>query len=117
MTARTRKGCRFKWSNECEVSFHALKTCLTQAPLLSYPTREGEYILDTDASDCGLGTTLSQIQDGQERVITYASSTLSKNQQAYCPTYKELLAVRLLIILGHISIIVIDSLCALIMHL
>ena len=36
---------------------------------------------------------LSQIQNGEDRVIAYASRTLSKSQQRYCTTYRELLAV------------------------
>ena len=97
LTALTRKGVKFSWSPECEVAFQTLKTCLTQAPVLSYPTNNDPYILDTDASNYGLGATLSQIQDGEERLIAYASRTLSKNQQSYCTTYKELLAVRLFV--------------------
>eukprot|EP00731_Ephydatia_muelleri_P021521 Em0014g112a len=52
------------------------------------------YILDTDASDTGIGAVLSQISDeGSERVIAYASRSLSRPEQRYCVTRKELLAV------------------------
>ena len=61
--------------------------------MLSYPLPEGEFILDTDASNVGIGGVLSQIQDGQEKVIAYFSKTLSKPERNYCATRKELLAV------------------------
>lgn len=50
-------------------------------------------MLDTDASDVGIGAVLSQKQtDGSERVIAYASRVLSKPERRYCVTRRELLA-------------------------
>ncbi|KAG5886026.1 hypothetical protein JTB14_023667 [Gonioctena quinquepunctata] len=70
-----------------------LKGALINAPILSYPLPKGKFILDTDASNVGLGAVLSQIQEGQERVIGYFSKTLSKPKRNYCVTRRELLAV------------------------
>ena len=39
---------------------------------------EGEFVLDTDASDNAKGAVLSQEQDGEERVIAYGSHTMGK---------------------------------------
>ncbi|VDH95429.1 Hypothetical predicted protein [Mytilus galloprovincialis] len=89
----TRKNQSFKWSDECEESFNKLKERLISAPILSFPKDEGLFILDTDASLNGVGAVLSQIQDEKEKVISYASRTLSKSQRNYCVTKRELLAV------------------------
>lgn len=35
---------------------------IVSAPILSYPQKEGKFILDTDASLYGIGAVLSQIQ-------------------------------------------------------
>lgn len=57
------------------------------------PTKEGHFILDTDSSEFAMGAELMQIQDGQERIISYASIALLPEQKRYCTTRKELLAV------------------------
>lgn len=61
--------------------------------MLGYPTAGGKYILDTDASSHSIGAVLSQLQWGEERVLTYVSSHLTPAQQRYCVTRRELLAV------------------------
>ena len=66
---------------------------LTTAPILGMPRDEGTYILDTDASNVGLGAVLSQEQDGHEVVLAYASRTLSRAEMNYDVTRRELLAV------------------------
>ncbi len=54
---------------------------------------EGKYILDTDTSNHSIGAILAQLQWGEERVITYASTHLTPAQMRYCVTTRELLAV------------------------
>jgi hypothetical protein len=49
--------------------------------------------VDTNASNFGIGGVLSQIQDGQERVIAYYCKTLNKAKRNYCVTQRELLAI------------------------
>ena len=45
--------------------------------MLAIPRSQGKFVLDTDASDLAIGGELSQIQDGQERTIAYASAVLN----------------------------------------
>lgn len=89
----TDKNRAFVWTKECEEAFAKLKRCLVTSPILAYPAAKGQFYLDTDASNTGIGAVLSQEQDGIERVIGYASRTLSKPERNYCVTRRELLAV------------------------
>ena len=95
MTALTQKNTPFVWDDSCESSFIALKKHLTSSPTLAYPSSHPAdlFILDTDASNFGIGAVLSQVQDGDTKVISYASKSLSASQRNYCTTYRELLAV------------------------
>lgn len=89
----TQKNTKFIWTEECEIALQKLKKSLTTAPILAYPDFNKDFILDTDASDKGIGAVLSQVHEGKERVISYASRTLSKAEQRYSVTRRELLAV------------------------
>jgi hypothetical protein len=88
-----RKNVKFYWGPEQEEAFVELKRRLVTAPVLTMPRDEGEYVLDTDASNVALGAVLSQMQEGIEKPIAYASRSLSKSERMYCTTRKELLAV------------------------
>ena len=86
-------GRHFSWTEEADAAFQELKRRLTQAPVLGYPLPDGKFILDTNASNYATGAVLSQVQDGQERVISYFSQSLSKAERQYCVTQKELVAI------------------------
>ena len=51
----TEKAGAFKWSEECEDAFRHLKQVLMEAPILAYPNTTASFILDTDASNHGIG--------------------------------------------------------------
>ena len=91
----TKKDCQYVWSAQCQEAFKKLKESLISAPILSYPTETDLFVLDTDASGVGVGVVLSQVQNGQEKVISYFSNSkcLSKPERKYCVTRRELLAI------------------------
>lgn len=89
MTRLTQKNRSFVWDESCQKSFKKLKQLLVSSPILVYPTLKGQFILDTDASLFGIGAVLSQVQNGEERVIAYASRALNRSQRRYCTTRRE----------------------------
>lgn len=84
---------KFSWSSECDEAFNQLKNKLTTAPILALPNDDEDYVLDTDASGVSIGAVLSQMQDGQEKVICYGSRVCSLAEQNYDVTRRELLAI------------------------
>lgn len=89
----TEKGRRFKWGPDCDKAFLTLKACLITSPVLAYPDPGKRFVLDTDASDVGIGAVLSQETEGGERVVAYASRALTKAEWRYATTKKELLSM------------------------
>ncbi|KRY42282.1 Retrovirus-related Pol polyprotein from transposon 17.6 [Trichinella spiralis] len=74
-------------------AFDALKYHLTSAPVLAYPDFHRQFIVDVDASGDGLGAVLSQREEKAERVVAYASRTLTKAERRYCATRREMLGL------------------------
>ncbi|UFO01039.1 hypothetical protein LOK48_06560 (plasmid) [Wolbachia endosymbiont of Corcyra cephalonica] len=89
----TEDKCSFTWDSSCDSAFNELKQRLCEAPILGYPNRNGRFIVDTDASNTGIGGVLSQEQGDRQVVIAYFSKSLSKPERNYCVTRRELLAV------------------------
>ncbi len=92
-TNSQRKIKKFLWTTDCQEAFDSLKSKLTEAPILSYPNFSEPFILDTDASNTAIGAVLTQVVNGQEKAVAYASRALTKSERKYCVTRKELLAV------------------------
>ena len=89
----TERNAVFRWTGECQTAFNTLQKALTSTPILAYPDYTKQFILDTDASNTGIGGVLSQRDTkGEEKVIAYASRALSKPEWNYCETRRELLA-------------------------
>lgn len=88
-----RKNVKFERTEECEAAFTALKERLVSAPILTCPDFDRPFVLQTDASDYGLGAVLSQITDEGERMICYLSRSLTKSERSLSVTQKECLAV------------------------
>ena len=84
---------RFIWNEECQKAVDLLKQLLTSPPVLGYADYTTPFILQTDASGVGLGAVLSQIQNGKERFIAYASRALKPAESRY-PAHKLELALK-----------------------
>ena len=67
LTALTRKGKRYEWTEKCEESFKELKKRLTSAPVLTIPTPERKFDIYSDASKIALGVVLMQ----DDKVVAY----------------------------------------------
>ncbi len=88
-----KKSVHFRWDDEQEDAFIKLKEALCKAPVLAYPNPDVPYIMDTDASNLAIGPLLSQVQDGEEKVIIYGSKAFSGSQRRWCITRRELFAI------------------------
>ena len=80
------------WDHRRQRAFEQLKSHLSFAPVLAAPQSDGINVLDVDASDTGVGAVLQQQQEGQLKVIAFASRLFDKAERSYCTTRKELLA-------------------------
>lgn len=90
----TRKDVPFKWGKELKAAFETLKSNLGRAETLAYFDRNAEVTkLITDASPVSLGAVLTQVQEGQERVIAYASRALTGVERRYSQTEREVLGL------------------------
>ena len=80
----TNKNKKVEWDERCEEAFLKLKELCCNPPVLAYADYAKPFKLHTDASGLGLGAILYQTQDdGTDRVIAYASRTLSKSERNY----------------------------------
>jgi len=77
----------WQWNQAEDEAFKELKSCLISSPILGYVDYSTPFELHVDASQDGLGAVLYQEQDGQLRVIAYASRSLNKSERNY-PAHK-----------------------------
>lgn len=90
LTRQTKDDEAFMWQEQ-EVAFNDLRNRLQTAPVLAHFDENAETEVRMDASNVGLGAVLVQWQDAAERVLAYASRTLSK-AKPITPRQKECLA-------------------------
>ncbi|MGH0163547.1 UNVERIFIED_CONTAM: hypothetical protein FKN15_045983 [Acipenser sinensis] len=83
-----------KWSAEAETAFNDLKSAVCSEPVLVSPDFEKPFILQTDASEVGLGAVLSQVIKGEEHPVLFLSRKLLPRERNYATVEKECLSVK-----------------------
>ena len=84
---------QFSWSDSAQRSFDSFKSAIAANTVLAYCDPTATLIIDTDASDIGLGAVLSQIgPDNVERPIVFALRFLSVSEKKWTVTERECLA-------------------------
>ena len=92
MTAMLETNKAFIKTYEGKRALTKIKHFFTNPPILAYPNFSVTFILDTNASDLGIGAVLSQKgQDELEHSIAYYSRQFNKHYKHYSVTRKELL--------------------------
>lgn len=88
------KDKKFRWTPEAEEAWPKLKAAIERPRKLTRPHPDWRYILQTDASDVGMGAVLMQKNpEGGEVIIHYASAGLNRRERKYHCNEKECLAV------------------------
>ncbi|GBM82911.1 Retrovirus-related Pol polyprotein from transposon 297 [Araneus ventricosus] len=82
------------WTKECNHAFEVLKRRLTQKPVLYAPDYKKEFIVQSDASDLGMGVVLSQRDaENEDHPILYLSKNFSDAERKYSATERECAAI------------------------
>ena len=98
----TRKGRQFLWGNEQQQAFDEIKRRLQRPLVLHLPDRYGRFQLYSDTSKFATGSALYQVQNGQPRLIAYASKRMPEAEKNYSNTELEMCGLAMNIATFHI---------------
>lgn len=85
---------KVQWKEEHQQAFDQLKEALVSEPVLQGPRFNKRFHLQTDASDVGVGTVLSQKhEDGTDRPVAFFSKKLTKAECNYATVEWECMAI------------------------
>lgn len=95
LTDLTKKGqpSTVRWGDAQEEAFSRLKALLSKAPVLHLPDFSKPFIVQTDASNTGVGAVLMQDHQDGRFPIAYASKKLLPREQNYSVIERECLAI------------------------
>ena len=95
LTDLTRKGSpnEVEWSDIQQKAFDALKAIIASPPILKLPDFNHVFILQTDASNVGIGAMLLQEENGTKHPIAFASRKLLPRETRYSTIEKECLRI------------------------
>ena len=93
----TRKGRQFIWGEQ-QKAFDEIKHRLQRPPVLHLPDRHGRFQLSSDTSKFATGSALYQIQNGQPRLIAYASKRMPETARNYSITELDMCSLAINIV-------------------
>jgi RNase H-like domain found in reverse transcriptase len=79
----------FAWSPTAQLAFDSLKSTLSQAPVLILPDFTKPFVIEKNASQCGIGAVLMQ----DHKSIAYLSHKFGKKNQGLSTYEKKFLAL------------------------
>ncbi|KAJ3690878.1 hypothetical protein LUZ61_020042 [Rhynchospora tenuis] len=79
----------FHWNEEADKAFEQLKIAMTTAPVLAMPNFKLPFVLETDASDYGIGAVLMQ----NRKPLAFLSKCIGVKNQGLSTYEKEFLAL------------------------
>lgn len=83
-----------RWDENSVRTFECLRQCLSSQPTLHNPDFSRPFLLQTDASEMGIGVILAQEVNSHERPVLFISRKLQPPERNYPTVEKEALAVR-----------------------
>ena len=96
LTDLTKKGTKtdIEWGEPQQRAFTTLKACMVNPPVLKLPDLGRTFILQTDASNIGIGAVM--LQEGEDRIkhpVAFASRKLLPREKNYSTIERECLAI------------------------
>jgi hypothetical protein len=89
LTNLLKKGALFIWTQEHDLAFSTLQHALVTSPVLALPNFHKPFVIETDASDCGIGVVL--MQDGHP--LAFISKALGPKSRGLSTYEKEYMAI------------------------
>src|SRR5260370_22452834 len=90
----TQKSKDWSWGAAEQQGFDALKSTITSAPTLAFPSKSSPFCLECDASNFAMGAVLSQQQeDGLFHLVGFMSKSFSNTERNYQIHNKEMLVI------------------------
>ena len=85
---------KLQWEEQHQAAFSVLKEKLKKDTVMTGPDYRKPFVLQTDASEIGIGAVLSQVDEHeQDRPVAYYSRKLKKAEKKYATVERECLAI------------------------
>ena len=94
LTRLTKSQTKWDWNEDCKNSYNTIIDKTVNAPILSYPDFNKEFVITTDASTEGIGAVLSQSHDGVQKPLAFYSRALNGAEKRYSIHELEGLAIK-----------------------